>query len=195
MSRVLLGVSGGIALYKAVDLASKLTGRGDEVRTLMTPHAREFVAPLSFRAVTRQPVYTDPFEEDPGSRPEHIALSEWGDVLFLAPATADLIGQVAAGLGDNIVTLTVLAWPVRERPIVGAPAMNDRLWANPIVARNVATLRSTGYEVLEPAAGHLACGSIGAGRLPEVEDLTRALDAALARSPARQGSGAAPPRR
>jgi phosphopantothenoylcysteine decarboxylase/phosphopantothenate--cysteine ligase len=194
MTKVLLGVSGGIAIYKAADLASKLTGRGDEVRTLMTPAAIKFVTPVVFRAVTRQPVYTDPFEEEPTSRPEHITLSEWADVFLLAPATADLIAQIAAGTGDNIVTLTVLAWPLREKPVVVAPAMNDRMWANPMVTRNVATLRQAGYEVLEPATGQLACGAVGAGRLGEVEELMGAVDAALVGGAARREARAGPRR-
>ena len=127
MSRILLGVSAGIAAYKAVDLASKLTQRGDEVRTVLTPHARAFLTPLSFRAVTRQPVYTDAFEDDPEYRPEHIALSEWPDAVVIAPATADIIARVAAGLGDNLLAVTLIAC---QKPVVVAPAMNDRMWAN-----------------------------------------------------------------
>jgi len=179
MAKILLGVSAGIAIYKAADLASKLTQRGDEVRTLMTPRALRFMTPIAFRAITRQPVYTDVFEEDPTSRPEHISLSEWCDLFFIAPATADLMARLAAGLGDDIVTVTALA---RQGPVVLAPAMNDRMWAHPSVTRNVQTLREFGYEVLEPESGHLACGSVGAGRLPEVPPLIAAIDSALTRA-------------
>lgn len=182
MARILLGVSAGIAIYKAADLASKLTQRGDEVRTLMTPHALKFMTPLAFRAVTRQPVYTDAFEDDPACKPEHISLSEWGDMLLIAPATADLIGHIAAGFGDNVLTATVLAWLAADKPAVLAPAMNDRMWANPIVQQNIGKLRKAGYHIVEPAEGHLACGSVGTGRLPEVEEMMKAIDSLLASS-------------
>jgi phosphopantothenoylcysteine decarboxylase/phosphopantothenate--cysteine ligase len=176
MARILLGVSAGIAIYKAVDLASTLTRRGDEVYTLMTPNARKFIAPLTFRAVTRQPVFTDTFEEDPEYRPEHISLSDWGEVMVIAPATADLIGRMACGLGDDILTTTLLAW---AKPVVLAPAMNDRMWANPIVGENLAKLRRLGFLVVEPEEGRLACGSFGVGRLAEGGRIVEAIDAAL----------------
>jgi len=178
MARILLGVSAGISSYKSADLASKLTQRGDEVRTILTPHALKFVTPLTFQAVTRQPVYVDSFEDDPSYRPEHISLSEWPDVVVVAPATADFIGRVASGLGDNLLALTVLAC---AKPVLFAPAMNDRMWANPIVADNVKRLRSVGYRVLDPAEGHLACGSYGPGRLPETEEIIGAIGESLAK--------------
>jgi len=176
MARILLGVSAGISIYKSADLASKMTQRGDEVRTVMTPHALKFMTPLTFQAVTRQPVHVDSFEDDPSYRPEHISLSEWPDAVVIAPATADFIGRVAAGLGDNLLALTVLAC---AKPVLFAPAMNDRMWANPIVADNLKRLRSVGYRVLEPGEGHLACGSFGPGRMPEVEEILAALDESL----------------
>lgn len=176
MARILLGVSAGVAIYKAVDLASTLTRRGDQVYTLLTPNARKFVAPLTFRAVTRQPVFTDTFDEDPEYRPEHISLSDWGQVMVIAPATADLIGRIAAGLGDDILTTTILAW---QKPVVLAPAMNDRMWANPIVQGNLARLKSIGYLVVDPEEGRLACGSYGVGRLAENAAIIRRLDEAL----------------
>jgi phosphopantothenoylcysteine decarboxylase/phosphopantothenate--cysteine ligase len=179
MSRILLGVSAGIAIYKAADLASKLTQRGDEVRTLMTPNALEFMSPLTFRSVTRQPVYTSVFEEDPTSRPEHISLTEWAELMVIAPATADLIGQIAAGLGGNILTTALLAC---AKPVLIAPAMNDRMWANPLVRENVKKLRGVGYDVLDPESGHLACGSLGAGRLPECDTIIARIDLILERS-------------
>jgi len=176
MARVLLGVSAGIAIYKTIDLASKLTQRGDEVRTIMTPHALKFVTPLSFRAVTRHPVYTDAFEDDPDYRPEHISISEWADIVFIAPATADVIARIAAGFGDNLLTLTLLAC---RQPVLLAPAMNDRMWANPIIQQNIEKLKAFGYRILEPGTGHLACGSVGPGRLPDVPDLIAAIDGIL----------------
>jgi len=176
MARVLLGVSAGIAIYKAVDLASTLTRRGDQVYTLMTPNSKKFIAPLTFRAVTMQPVFTDTFEDDPQYRPEHISLSDWGQAMVIAPATADLIGRMAAGLGDDILTCTLLAW---QKPVVLAPAMNDRMWANPIVGANLEKLRALGWSVVDPEEGRLACGSVGPGRLAENAKIIAALDEAL----------------
>jgi len=176
MARVILGVSAGIAIYKAADLASALTRRGDQVYTLMTPNSLKFMAPLTFRAVTGQPVFTDTFQDDPEYRPEHISLSDWGEVLVIAPATADLIGRIAAGLGDDILTTTLLAW---QKPVVIAPAMNDRMWANRIVQENVEKLRGIGYRIIEPEEGRLACGSHGVGRLAENGRIIKALDEAL----------------
>jgi phosphopantothenoylcysteine decarboxylase/phosphopantothenate--cysteine ligase len=187
MARILLGVGAGIGIYKSADLASKLAQRGDEVRTILTPHALKFMQPLAFQAVTRQPVHVDAFEDDPSYRPEHISLSEWPDVVLVAPATADLIARVAGGLADGLLTLTILAC---QKPIIFAPSMNDRMWANPIVQRNIGTLKDSGYRVLEPAAGHLACGSWGPGRLPEPAELMAAVDAALAGSAKGPGSTA-----
>lgn len=176
MARILLGVSAGIAIYKAVDLASKLTQRGDEVRTVMTPHALRFVTPLTFRAVTRQHVYTEALEDDPEYRPEHISLAEWPDLICVAPATADILARLAAGLGDSLLSVTLIA---SQKPVLIAPAMNDRMWANPIVRRNVDTLKGIGYRFVEPGTGHLACGSTGPGRLPDPPELLEAIDAVL----------------
>ncbi len=181
MANILLGVSAGIAAYKSADLASTLTQRGDQVRTILTPHAREFITPLTFRAVTRQEVFTDTFDDDPAYRPEHISLGDWADALVIAPATADLIGKLAAGLGDNLLTVTVLAF---DKPVLLAPAMNDRMWANPLVQGNLARLRDVaGHHVVGPDSGHLACGTVGPGRLAETAAIVAALDAALASGP------------
>lgn len=179
MSNILLGVSAGIAIYKSADLASRLTQAGHRVRTLMTPHALEFMTPLAFRAVTGEPVYTDTFEDTGSGRVEHIALAQWGDLLLLAPATADLIGKLAAGLGDNVLTATALAWP---GPVLVAPAMNDRMWAHPIVQENIRRLRDVaGYRCVGPGEGHLACGTEGTGRMAEVETILRAVGDILER--------------
>ena len=176
MSRILLGVSAGIAAYKSADLASKLTQRGDEVRTILTPHALKFITPLTFQAVTQQPVYTDTFEDDPSYRPDHISLPEWADVVVISPATADLIGRAASGLGDNLLAVTLLAC---QQPVLFAPAMNDRMWENQIVQRNVSTLREVGYHIIEPESGHLACGSVGPGRLADTSTILKAIDDVL----------------
>lgn len=184
MSNILLGVSGGIAAYKSADLASKLTQRGDVVRTILTPGAQKFITPLTFRAVTRQEVFTDIFEDDPAYKGEHISLSEWADMLLVAPATADLIGKLAGGLGGDLLTVTALAF---DKPVLFAPAMNNRMWKNPVVQENISRLQEVlGYRLIEPGEGHLACGSIGPGRLAEVVELIDAIDQVLQPEP---GSG------
>ena len=180
MARILLGVSAGIAAYKSADLASKLAQRGDEVRTVLTPHALRFIRPLTFEAVTRGPVYTE-FDDDAAHRPEHISLPEWADLVIVAPATADILAKIAAGFGDDLLTATLLA---RAGPVLLAPAMNDRMWANPIVQENIGKLRRHGYHFVEPEEGHLACGSVGPGRLAETDRLLAAIDATLAGSKA-----------
>ncbi|MEM7235824.1 MAG: flavoprotein [Planctomycetota bacterium] len=174
MSNLLLGVSGGIAAYKAADLASKLTQRGDRVRTLMTPNAREFITPLTFRAVTGEPVYTEVFSSNTAESMEHISLGEWADAMVIAPATADLIGRLAGGLGGDIISTTCLAF---TQPVLLAPAMNDRMWSHAIVQENLAALQTKlDYAVVEPEAGHLACGTVGPGRLAATEDIIAAID-------------------
>ena len=177
MSNILLGVSAGIAAYKSADLASKLTQRGDSVRTILTPGAQKFITPLTFGAVTRQEVFTDLYEDDPSYKGGHISLSEWADLLLVAPATADLIGKLAAGLGGDLLTVTALAF---DKPVLFAPAMNDRMWKNPVVQENITRLQEVlGYKLINPGEGHLACGSIGPGRLAEVPELIEALDQVL----------------
>lgn len=176
MARILLGVSAGIAAYKSADLASKLTQRGDEVRTILTPRALKFITALTFRAVTQGPVYTE-FDDDPAYRPDHISLPEWADAAIVAPATADILAKIAAGFGDNLLTTTLLAC---TRPVLLAPAMNDRMWGNSIVQDNIAKLRQHGYHIVEPEEGHLACGTVGPGRLAETERLLLSIDAVLA---------------
>ena len=123
MARIILGVSAGIAAYKSADLASRLAQRGDEVRAVLTPNALQFVTALTFRTVTRQPAYVDSFADDPSHRPDHIALPEWADVIAIAPATADVIGRLAAGLGDQLLTVTVLA---SDSPVLLAPSIDRK---------------------------------------------------------------------
>jgi phosphopantothenoylcysteine decarboxylase/phosphopantothenate--cysteine ligase len=172
LAKILLGVSAGIAAYKAVDLASTLTQRGDRVVSLFTPNASRFITPLTLRAVTRERVYTDTFEDAPDGNTEHISLADWGDLVIVAPATADLIGRLAAGLADDIVTTTLLAF---QGPVVVAPAMNDKMWAHALVQRNIQTLRDIGYVFVNPEDGHLACGSVGPGRLATTESILEAV--------------------
>ena len=177
---ILLGVTGGIAAYKAAGLSSTWTQRGAEVRVMMTAAATRFVTPLTFQSLTRQPVYTDIWraEEDAQHRPEHIDVSEGGDLFIVAPATANFLARAAHGFADDIVTLTLVAF---QGPVLIAPAMNDRMWANPAIRENVDTLRRRGVEIIEPEVGHLACGSYGAGRLAEIEVIDRAVRELLKR--------------
>ncbi|MEM7164796.1 MAG: flavoprotein [Planctomycetota bacterium] len=171
---ILLGVTGGIAAYKVAGLASTWTQYGAQVRVLMTPAATRFVTPLTFQSVTRQPVVTDIWQapEVTEHRPEHVDAGLAGDVFVVAPASADFLARAAHGFGDDIVNLSLLAY---TGPVVVAPAMNDKMWAHPAVQANVALLRERGIRFVEPAVGHLACGSHGAGRLALENDIEEAV--------------------
>ena len=161
---VILGVTGGIAVYKAVEVASHLTRRGIRVKTVMTDAACEFVRPLTFRTVTRQPVATDAFAPVEDFKMGHISLAEEADLVVIAPATANTIAKLACGLADNLLTATVLA---TEAPVIVAPAMNDNMWKNPVTQENVTRLVARGFTIIEPVEGLLASGKTGVGRLPE----------------------------
>jgi len=159
--RIAVLVSGGIAAYKIVDLASALSQAGSEVRVAMTPSATRFVGPPTFQGVTGNPVVTGMWAPV-GSPEPHVFLGDWAQVILVAPATANVIGRAASGRSDDVVTATLLA---ARGPVVFAPAMNDAMWAKPAVHENVATLRHRGFTVVEPETGHLASGHEGAGRL------------------------------
>ncbi|MCY4581230.1 MAG: bifunctional phosphopantothenoylcysteine decarboxylase/phosphopantothenate--cysteine ligase CoaBC [Chloroflexi bacterium] len=166
--RVLLGVSGSIAAYKAADLASKLTQRGTEVDVLMTYSATRFVTPLTFRSVTHRPVLTDLFDPDSPEAIEHVALAQAADVLVVAPATAHMLAKLALGLADDPISVTALAtWA----PILVAPAMDANMWEHPAVQQNVRTLRERGVVIIGPGEGRLASGLTGWGRLVETPEL------------------------
>jgi phosphopantothenoylcysteine decarboxylase/phosphopantothenate--cysteine ligase len=169
--RVALLVSGGIAAYKLVDLASALTQAGGQVRVAMTGSATRFVGAPSFRGVTGNPVLTGLWGADGAPEP-HVFLGDWAQLLLVAPATANVIARIAHGQSDDIVTATLLA---ARCPIVVAPAMNDAMWSKQAVRDNVATLRERGMTVVDPEAGHLASGHVGAGRLPGSGPLLKAM--------------------
>lgn len=164
--KVLLCVSGGIAAYKAVQLTSKLTQNGFDVKVMMTGNATKFVMPLSFQAISRNDVYTDTFDEKDPAKIAHIDLADWPDVIVIAPATANIIGKLANGIADDMVSTTLLA---TEKPVFIAPAMNVHMYNHPVVQENIARLKSFGYHFIEPSEGYLACGYVGKGRLEEPE--------------------------
>lgn len=172
--KVLLGVSGGVAAYKAVDLASKLTASGYEVKTVMTENACELVGPKSFEAVTGGQVYVDMWADSEQYHIGHISLADWAEMVAVAPATADIIGKFANGICDDLLSTTLCAcW---QKPIVFAPAMNDRMWGNPAVQRNVKKIGEMGAQIIGPAKGRLACGSEGVGRMSEPADIAKAIE-------------------
>jgi phosphopantothenoylcysteine decarboxylase / phosphopantothenate---cysteine ligase len=165
---IVLGVTGGIAVYKAADLASKLTQAGAKVRVIMTKNACQFVTPLTFEAITTFPVITDMFQTNAEHRINHIALAEIADAVIVAPATANILAKIASGIADDMLTTTVLA---TRAPIILAPAMHTAMWKNIITQDNVSKLKSRGFYVIEPGIGRLASGGYGAGRLPDTEIL------------------------
>jgi phosphopantothenoylcysteine decarboxylase/phosphopantothenate--cysteine ligase len=170
--RILLGVSGGIAAYKSAELVRRLRDTGAEVRVVMTEAAQRFVTPLTFQALSGHPVRTSLWDEAAEAAMGHIELARWADQVLIAPASADLIARLAAGLGDGLLTTLCLA---SAAPLALAPAMNQQMWAHPATQANLATLRQRGVAVLGPAAGGQACGEFGPGRLLEVPELIQAL--------------------
>lgn len=174
---VLLGVSGGIACYKAAELASALVKQHCSVHVLMTAHATEFVSPLTFESLTGNRVAVDTFDRNRQWEIEHIALADRADLVLIAPATANVLAKLAHGLADDMLTTTVLACSC---PKLAAPAMNTRMYENPVTRDNLETLKSYGWEIIEPASGRLACGAVGKGKLPESERLLEAVLHALA---------------
>lgn len=163
---VLLCVTGGIAVYKAVALTSKLTQAGAVVRVVMSDAAAKFVTPLSFQAISKNDVYTDTFDEKESDKIAHIHLADWADLILVAPATANVIGKIAGGIADNMITTTILA---ATCPVLLAPAMNVHMYDHPAVKRNMDILSQYGYMFIEPNEGYLACGYVGKGRLEEPE--------------------------
>ncbi len=166
---VLVCVTGGIAVYKAVALVSKLSQAGFKVKVIMTESAMEFVTPLTFQAMSRHEVYTDTFDEKDPSVIAHIDLADWADLVLVAPATANVIGKAANGIADDMVTTVLLA---TTAPVWMAPAMNVHMYDHPAVIRNIRRLHDDGIRFIEPSEGFLACGYVGKGRLEEPEKLT-----------------------
>ena len=175
---IVLGVTGGIACFKAAALASLLVKQHANVQVIMTENATKFVTPLTFEQLTGQKALTDTFDRNFQHSVEHIAVADRADLVLIAPATANIIAKLAHGLADDMLTTTVLAC---DCPKAIAPAMNTRMYENPVTQDNLAALRRYGWEVAEPASGHLACGAEGKGRLPEPEQLLELCLHAVAR--------------
>jgi len=166
--KILLGVTGGIAAYKAAELARLLVKAGADVRTVLTASACRFITPTTLQALTGQRAYTDMWDASVPNHMAHIELSRDRDLVLVAPATADFLAKVAVGLGDDLLSTLCLA---RECPLAVAPAMNRQMWEHPATQRNVATLRADGVTILGPDAGDQACGETGMGRMAEPESL------------------------
>lgn len=163
---VILGVTGGIAVYKACELLRLLQKRGIDVFVVMTQNACRFVAPLTFETLSGHPVAVDTFDRPQTWEVEHIALAKRADLFLIAPATANIMGKMACGIADDMLSTTVMA---TRAPVLVAPAMNTGMWENAAVQQNVKTLRARGVEIVAPVSGHLACGDSGAGKLEDVE--------------------------
>lgn len=161
---VVVGVCGGIAAYKVVEVVSRLKKMGAEVDVIMTANARKFVTPLTFRSLSHRPVVTDMFSDPEYWEIKHVSLAQKADLFIIAPATANIIGKLASGIADDMLTTTVVA---TKAPVLVVPAMNHDMYANAIVQRNIRTLRELGYIFMEPDTGRMAEGSSGKGRLPE----------------------------
>jgi phosphopantothenoylcysteine decarboxylase/phosphopantothenate--cysteine ligase len=173
---VVLGVSGGIACYKAVELVRLLVKAGFKVHVIMTRGAMEFVTPLTFQTLSAQPVATEIFNLTQESEIGHINLADAADLFVVAPATANVIGKIANGIADDLLTTVVMA---TQAPVLVAPAMNVHMYGNPILQENLRKLRHVGYSVLEPDSGYLACGYEGKGRLPDPEQIVEEIERLL----------------
>ena len=176
--KIVLGVTGGIAVYKAVDLVSRLRKQGCQVRVVMTEHAQQFVTPLTFKEISGNQVAVSMWSANQEFNVEHIALANWADAFLVAPATANIIAKMTYGLADDLLSTTLLA---AQAPIVVCPAMNTGMYENPATQANIAKLKERGVTVMPPAVGKLACGTSGAGRLPEPQAIVEFMSAFFAK--------------
>jgi phosphopantothenoylcysteine decarboxylase / phosphopantothenate---cysteine ligase len=182
--KVVVGVTASIAAYKACEVVRRLVGEGAEVRVILTDNARKLIGPTIFRVFSRAPVASAEFGEPTGDELQHISLSDWADLILVAPATANTLGKVAGGIADDLLSTTIMA--ARSRTLF-APAMNVRMWGNPVVQANVGKLAGLGYCFIGPVEGRLATGIVGAGRMAEPEAIVEAVRQALVGSD--QGRG------
>jgi phosphopantothenoylcysteine decarboxylase/phosphopantothenate--cysteine ligase len=171
--KILLGVTGGIAAYKSAMLVGRLKEAGAQVFVVMTRNATRFVAPLTLQTLCGHPVYVEMFPPTTDEVAEHVSLGERADVVLVAPATANIIGKVAAGIGDDMLSTTIMA---SQAPVIFAPAMHAQMYRNPIVQENIARLAKLGYYFVGPAEGKLARGEMGVGRLAEIPDIVKKVE-------------------
>ncbi len=167
MKNIILGVTGSIACYKACDIANTLTKEGNSVKVVMTEAGTKFVTPLTFRTLTKNKVYTDMFDDDEPEYVAHIRLAEEADLMVICPASADFIAKAAAGIADDMLTTTYLAYV--NKPIIVCPAMNTNMYENPATRKNLEILRERGVNIVEPKVAHLACGTTGKGALADLD--------------------------
>ena len=168
--KVLLGVTGSIAAYKAAELVRLFVKNGDEVTVVMTEAATKFVAPLTFQTLSRNPVYVDQFAPPVSWKPEHISLADSADIFVIAPATANTIAKLRYGIADNLLTATALATKAK---LIVAPVMNTGMLESPVTQENIAALKARGVQIIDPNEGELACGASGKGRMPEADEIFR----------------------
>ena len=166
--RVVIGVTGGIAVYKALDIISALKKKNVDVKVIMTDSAQKFVTPLAFQSLSQNMVITDMFAEPKAWEIQHISLAQWADLMLIAPATANIIGKIANGISDDMLSTSIMA---TEAKVIFAPAMNTKMYENKIVQNNMEKLKEYGYGFIEPASGRLACGDVGKGKLADVNHI------------------------
>jgi phosphopantothenoylcysteine decarboxylase/phosphopantothenoylcysteine decarboxylase/phosphopantothenate--cysteine ligase len=167
MNQILLGITGSIAAYKGAEIANLLTKKGHSVQVILTAAARQFITPLSLQTLTRNKVYTDMFEDVPYPDVRHISLAKNADLALIAPASANIIGKIASGIADDMLSTVIMA--VRDKPVLICPAMNTAMYENPIVRDNMAKLAGYGYLFVEPREALLACGDLGKGALADTQ--------------------------
>ena len=172
--KIVIGVTGSIAAYKACELVRLFVKNGDDVHVVMTDHALEFVTPLTFRTLSRNPVQNRMFTEPLSWKPDHIGLAESADLLVVAPATANILAKMAHGLADDLLSSVALA---TKAPVLVAPAMNTGMWENPATQANMDTLKARGVRFVQPGDGDLACGTAGVGRMSEPAEIFAAAQA------------------
>lgn len=170
MKNIVLGITGGIAAYKACDIANKLQKNKISVQVIMTQAAQKFITPLTFQSLTKNPVYTDMFEELKEVDIRHISIAQKADLCLIAPATANIIGKIANGIADDALSTVVMALK-KGTPVIICPAMNNEMFDNIIVQKNIEKLKSFGYIFVEPKVGNLACGTIAKGALADVDEI------------------------
>lgn len=177
MKTILLGITGSIAAYKAAEIANRLTKDGYAVETIMTKGGCAFITPLTLQSLTKNRVYTDVFEEKYPHEIQHISLAQKTNLVLVAPASADIIGKAAGGIADDMLSTVLCA--VSGVPVFFAPAMNTKMYENPIVQENIQRLRRVGYQIIEPKESRLACGDTGKGAMADVDEIVQVVENVL----------------